>query len=450
MTQQTRAQKRDMTKGAIMPHVFRMSAPMVIGIGSIISFSLADTYFIGQLGATELAAIGYTFPVTTMFFNLIFGMAIAMSAVVSRKVGAGLMDDVRKTATIGLMIVFLFSCFMAVMGYMFMGPIFKSMGAGDDVMPIIREYMSIWFFGAIFLSIPVVANSAIRGMGDAFWPAVVMVSVAVVNIILDPILIFGLFGAPRLEVQGAAIASLIAYIVSMCGAMSIIIFREKLLAPLCLVCAQSWRVIAKPLLVIAIPVSLANVIAPVISYGYTMILSDLGDEAVAGFGVAMRFEAFALIPIMAIAGGMAPLIGQNYGAGLYDRVNEALSKALKFGVIYGLGCAVVMAIIAKPVATVFSDDKIVRDFVAHYMIMVPISFVGLNVFLVTTSSMNAMDRARTALSLNFIKSFGVALPAAYLFTNSHGEIGFLGAIIVTNIAAAVCAGMYLKRLYCKV
>ena len=437
--------KRDMTKGDIMAHVVRMALPMTIGIGAIISFSLADTYFIGQLGATELAAIGYTFPVTTMIFNIVFGMAIAMSAVISRKIGAGDSEQVRITASVGITISVLTASLLSILGYVFLEPIFKGLGAGDDVMPIIRDYMPIWFIGAIFLSVPVVANSALRGTGDGFWPAFVMVMVAVVNIILDPILIFGLFGAPRLEVQGAAIASMISYIVAMIAAMSILICRENLFSVICLFCKKSWQVSAKPLLAIAIPVALANLITPLTSYGYTMILSNIGDEAVAAYGVASRVEAFALIPIMALAGGIAPLIGQNYGAGLKDRVGEALGKAIRFALFYGIACAVVSALVANSVASAFSADKNVIAMTASYLIFVPISYFAMNVFLVTTSAMNALGKPKAALVLNIIKAFVLAIPLSILLSHYFGMEGFIASVAITNIVCGI-SYFYLRSM----
>lgn len=443
------SRKRDMTEGPIWSHVWRMSAPMIIGIGSIVSFALADTYFIGKLGADQLAAIGYTFPITTMFFNIVFGMAIAMSAVVSRKVGSKLFEEVKTTVTIGITMVLIISILLSLLGQMLLIPLFESLGAGPDVMPYIREYMPIWFIGAVFLSVPVVANAAIRGMGDPLWPAIIMVMIAVLNIILDPILIFGLFGAPRLEVQGAAIASLISYIIAFSVVISLLIFREKVLTPLCVFSSQAWRLASKPLLAIAIPVSLANLVTPLMAYGYTMILSSLGDQAVAGYGVVSRFEAFALIPIMALAGGLAPLIGQNYGAGHMHRVEEAISKGLKFAVYYGLGASIVLAIIAMPVAKSFSDDPSIHDFVTKYLWFVPFSFIGLNMFLVVTSSMNASGKPRTSLILNIIRAFILALPAAWLFVKGMGEDGFYIAIILTNIVSAICALYYVKTMRCK-
>ena len=440
--------KRDMTKGAILPHVFRMAFPMAVGIGAIISFSIADTYFIGQLGATELTAISFTMPVTTLFFNLVFGLAIAMSAVVSRKMGAGLREEVRITATVGVAMAVILSTFMAIIGYMLIGPIFQGLGAGDATMPIIREYMPIWLFGSIFLSIPVVANSAIRGTGDALWPALVMIIIAVVNIALDPILIFGLLGAPALGVQGAAIASTIAYVIAAIVALSILGIRERLLAPLCLFVSSSWRLVAKPLLAIAIPVSLGNVITPIVTYGYTSILADMGNEFVAGYGVASRIEAFMLIPIMAMAGGIAPLIGQNFGAGLQDRVAEALKKAVSFALIYAVFSAIVMYLTANMVAMQFSDDPIVQAFSKSYLVYVPLSFIGLYVFSVITSAMNATGFPRHSLVLNIIKSFIIGLPLAYFMANMYGSDGFIMAIIVTNLSALFMVLFFVKRIRC--
>ena len=446
---QSRAQKRDLTQGPIIPHVIRLALPMTIGIGSIISFSIADTYFIGQLGGKELAAIGFTMPITTLYFNLIFGMAIAMSAVVSRKIGSKLIDDVKQTVVIGLAMSALLGCGLATLGYLLMDPIFSSMGAGDEMLPIIRSYMTIWFMGAVFLSLPIVANSAMRGMGDAYGPAAVMVLVAIINIILDPILIFGLLGAPRMGVQGAAVASVVAYFISTIAALSLLIFRERAIQLRYLLSSSAWRLASKSLLVIAIPVSLSSAIVPLLAYGYTSFLAMISHEAVAGFGVVSRFEAFALIPVMALAGGMSPLIGQNYGAGRQDRIHEAVTKAIKFGVLYGIGAGIFLMAMARPIAVVFSDVPAIQLFITDYLFFVPLSLVGLNVFVIITSMMNAVEHAKIGLTLNLVKSFLIALPLAYFGIKYMGETGFIGAIIVTNFTGAAMAMCYIRSIRCK-
>ncbi len=440
--------KRDMTKGEIVPHMLRMTWPMTIGIGAIISVSLVDTYFISRIGTDELAAISYTFPIVTLMFNIIFGMAIAMSAVISRKVGAQKFDEVKQITMIGLAMVVILTLALVVLTFAFAETLFAAMGAGQRMQSLIMDYMSIWLLGATFLSIPVVADSAIRGMGDPISPAIVMLSVALTNFILDPIFIFGWFGFPAMGLQGAAIASVTAYVVGMVAALWILGAREKLITLAPLVNKLCWSNGFKALAVIAIPVGIANAITPIVSYGYTAILSNIGHEAVAGFGVATRLEAFALIPIMALAGGVAALIGQNYGAGLFDRVNTALRLSIKFALFYGIGCAIILAILATPVANLFTDNASTYDFIKSYLLYIPISFVGLNIFLVVTASMNAMERPKTALGLNLMRSFILALPLAYILTITQMTEGFLWSIVITNAISMGMALICMKRLDC--
>ncbi len=446
--QSQKTTKRDMTKGEIVPHIMRMTLPMTIGIGAIICVSLVDTYFVSLLGSGPLTAMGYAFPVITLFFNMIFGMAIAMSAVVSRKIGAQKTEEVKETVIVGLTSILILTAILAFAFLTISDTLFAAMGADALTRDLIHEYMDIWFIGAIFLGIPVVANSAIRGAGDSVSPAVVMTTIAVVNLILDPILIFGFMGIPAMGLAGAAWATVIAYIAGAVTSLAILWIKEKLIHFYPLLCRESWKRSLKALFIIAIPVSLANIITPLVAYGYTTILSGIGDDAVAGFGVVTRVEAFALIPIMALAGGIAPLIGQNYGAGFSDRVEEAIRKAMKFSIVYGIGCAVFLGVFSYAIAMMFSDDQDIRSFITHYLIYVPISLIGLSIFLVVTSAMNAMEQPKISLVLNIVRAFVLALPLAWLMTVYYGEAGFLWSIIITNALSFIMAVICIKRLDC--
>lgn len=448
-TKTTRTQKRDMTQGSILRHILRMAVPMLIGIGAIISFSLVDTYFISQLGTKELAAIGYTFPITNLYFNLVFGMAIAMSAVISRTIGKKDMQDVRQIATIGLAMIVIFAASLSCIMLIFSDRIFTFMGAEGDVLRLVRSYMDIWLIGGIPLAVSIIGNSVIRGMGDAIPQTIIMVSMVIVNCILDPILIFGLFGAPALGMEGAAYASITAYFFAVTASLSILVIREGAITLPALLSRKEWSVAAKALLVIAIPVGLANSIGPLVGYGYTAFLSDVSREAVAGFAVIGGFQALSLIPIMALSGGISPLIGQNYGAGLQDRINEALRLAMRFAVYYGLFCAALFAGLSFVIPQIFSDHVLVQNFIGAFLLITPLSFIGLNLFLVTTSAMNATERPRTALALNIMRSFIIDLPLAWILIGAYGTAGFLASIIITNSVSGVCALFYVKTLRCK-
>lgn len=439
--------KRDLTQGHILPHVFRLALPMAWGIAAIISFSIVDTYFIGQLGAVELAAIGYTNPVTTFFFNIIFGLAIAMSSVVSRRIGNKKRDEAQVIVTIGLAIAVLLGILLVGIGYAVMTPVFTAMGADAQTMPLIRDYMGIWFIGALFLPIPIVANAAIRGMGDAMIPAVVMTAVAVVNGILDPIFIFGLFGFPRMELQGAALATSLSYFAGTVTILGVLIAREKILVLSAMLKRAAWRLAVSDLMAVAVPVSLAGIIAPTTFYGFNYILSGLGHEAVAGYGMVSRFEAFMVIPIMALAGGMAPLIGQNWGAGLQTRVHQAIRKAVMLCLAYTVISMIVILMFSRPVAAAFNDNVMVRDFAAGYMIWTAFSYIGFYFAALTNSMMNAVGWAKAGLTAVLVKSFVVALPLAFILVDLYASRGFFMANFAANIVGGMIAVYFLRKIW---
>jgi len=448
MTEDTvRSSKRDLTKGAILPHVVRIALPMAWGITAIISFALADTYFVGQLGAVELAAMGFTHPVTMFFFNITFGLAIGMSSVVSRRIGNKKPEEVRIIITIGLVIALLFSLLLVVIAYQIMDPVFMAMGADSEILPFIHDYMHIWLVGALFLPIPIVANAALRGMGDATMSAVVMSIVALVNIVLDPIFIFGLFGFPRMALQGAALATAIGYFVGMVVILSILIFREKVLVLSAICKRTAWRMTSSSLLTVAIPVSLASIIAPMTFYGFNYILSDLGNEAVAAYGIVNRFEAFLVIPIMALAGGIAPIIGQNWGAGLQNRVRAAITISVKLCLIYTVISMAFVFAFNRPVVHAFNENDVVRHFAMGYLVWTTFSYVGFYFSSMVGSMMNALGWAKINLSLIVVRSFVVALPLAFLLVPLYKETGFFMANTMVNIFGVSTSVYFLHRMW---
>jgi Na+-driven multidrug efflux pump len=308
--------------------------------------------------------------------------------------------------------------------------------------------MPLWFVSSVFLAVPMVANAAMRGVGNAFWPSVVMVSFAIINAILDPMFIFGYGIIPAFGIKGAAIASVFAASIACLMAFYILAIRENLLSLKCLLEKSVWGKASRTLLVIAIPVSLGSLILPIVSYIYTGFLADIGNTAVAAFGVVTRLEAFILIPIMAIAGGMAPLIGQNYGAGAYDRILKALSQASVFIACYAIISGVVAFIAATYLANIFSNSHETGIFIRDYMMIVPLSYIGLYFFAMLGSVLNALNRAKEGLYLMIIRSFAIAVPIAAYLTHTHGENGFLWSIVITNGLALLMAVAYLQSIRC--
>lgn len=435
----------DLTTGPITSHLIRLTIPMIWGILAIVSFQLVDTWYISMLGSTELAAIAFTFPVTYILFSLVLAQGIAASSVLSRLIGKGNLNRVRRVATHAILFAFCSGIFFAAVGLLCTDPLFKAMGAGPEMMPIIRDYMHIWFAGSVFLTVPMVGNSAMRALGDTRTPAVIMITAAIINALLAPVLVFGLFGLPRLEVQGAAIATLLANIGTTATALYVLYYKKHLISRNrrhLVLFADSVR----KLLVVAIPVSLATIMQPIAGAVLTALLAQHGTSAVAAFGIVNRIEAFMFVIIMALATAMSPIIGQNWGAGLYDRVRETLNKAIKFAVIWSLTSAALLVIFAGPIARAFTDDPQIIHETMMYFWIVPVTYALGNLVQGWSSAFNAMGMPRQSFMMIFIKLIVISIPAAIIGSHYYGVNGIWLSIATVNVVTGIGFHLYNRRL----
>lgn len=442
------ANKGDLTNGSIKNHLIRLTIPMIWGLFAVIAVQLADTYFISLMDDTDiLAGISLTFPVTMIISHIVFGINIAMSSNVSRLLGANKRDEAKVIVLHGILMAFAASSVIAIGTYLSLEPIFKLLGADETTLPTIQQYMPVWLIASAILAIPVNSNSAVRASGNTFTPAMVMTCIALVNFILDPLLIFGLFGFPELGVKGAAIATLIAYCCGLVFALYIMLTKEKLIAVDGLH-LDKFKASLKKLGVIAIPAGIANIIGPGTNAVVMAMLAKYGNEAVAAMGIVSRIEAFSLILVLALATGMAPIIGQNWGAEKFDRVHRTINLAIIFNLIWSLCVAIILGMSALQIAGAFSDDPAVIYYAKLYFWIVPISFAFGNLVFGWSSAFNAMGLPKKAFMMIFVKSIIITVPAVLLGAKFGGVIGIFIALMAANF---ISGGLfhYLSRRDCQ-
>ena len=239
-------------------------------------FNLVDTFFIGRLGTTELAAISFTFPVVFLLGSIAMGLGIGISSVISRAIGEGDHHKVQRLTTDGLILSLIIVGVLAIIGILTIEPLFRLIGATSETLPLIKQYMKIWYLGIVFLVVPMVGNNAIRATGDTKSPSIIMMIGAGINAILDPLLIFGIGFFPRLEISGAALATVIARATTLIAALWILGHREKMLSlsrPQIKSMWDSWRKI----LYIGIPAAGMHMLVPInagiITCGYIFIIA---------------------------------------------------------------------------------------------------------------------------------------------------------------------------------
>lgn len=402
-----------LTTGPVARRLAGMSIPMAWGILAIITFAIADTYFVGQLGTTPLAALAFTFPLVMAVRSLALGMGIGTASVLARAVGGSSAEEVRRLTTDSLIISTLLITALAIVGMLTISPLFRLMGAGARELPLIREYMLVWYLGMPFMVVPMIGNFAMRSAGEARLPSLLMIVAAFINAGLDPLLIFGWGPIAALGIQGAAVASLLARLCTLVAALFILHHRMHMIAwtwPKLKHLWTSGREIGK----IAGPAVATNVINPLAVGVVTAIVAGYGPTAVAGFGVATRIEALALIPILALTAGLGPLVGQNWGASERQRVAEALRVSAKFCVIWGVCVAGVLALVAPVIVPLFDSQPETIAAACAYLWIVPISFTAYGVLICVNTALNAAGRPLIATTLMTVRTFGIYVPLAWL------------------------------------
>jgi len=425
--------------------LFRMTVPMIFGILAMVAFHLTDTFFVAQLGTNALAAMSFTFPVVFVIHSISMGLGVGVSAVVSRVIGSGDHDQVRRLTTDSLVLAMLVVGFFVATGLLTIDPLFRLLGATDEIVPLVKSYMRIWYTGVLFVVIPMVGNSAIRATGDTKTPSLIMVAAVTVNVILDPLLIFGIGPFPRMELAGAALATVFARATALLVSLWVLGRRERMLTLVLLPIRnliRSWRSV----LYIGLPTAGTNMIVPVALGIITRMVAEYGPQPVAALGVATRIDPFALAVIFALSASLGPFVGQNLGAGRYDRIKLAVLYSQRFAVGWGLLMLAVLALSARPIASLFSDTPAVVDTTVRYLRLVPIGYGLQGVLLLSNMALNILKKPLHAASLNLTQMFVLYIPLAFIGSRLMGVPGIFGAAAVANIVAGTAAFFWLRRV----
>jgi len=419
-----------LTEGPIGPMLIKLTIPMIFGILSMAIYNIVDTYFVGRLGKEQLAALAFTFPVIMVVQSISHGIGMGTSAVVSRALGARDKESVHRYATDSLVLGLLIVGICAVAGLLTIEPLFRLLGAGEEIIPYIREYMSIWYLGVIFVVVPMIGNNSIRATGDTRTPGIIMVIGALINAIFDPLLIFGLGPFPALGIRGAAVATLIGRSSTFFVAIYVLAVRERLLCftlPRPAEVLRSW----KDILHIGIPNAATKMITPLGAGAVTRIISVYGPLAVAGYGVATRIEFFALTAINALSSVIGPFIGQNIGAGLGGRVKTAFKKSELYSGIIGTGLFLFFLVTAPWVARLFNEDIQVYSVTTRYLRIVSCMYGLQGFYFIVVSGLNVLKKPLKAASLSLMQMFILIVPLSLLGSRFFGITGVFAGIAVS-------------------
>jgi putative MATE family efflux protein len=410
----------------------------------MILFYLADTWYVSQLGTRELAALGFTFPATIMVTYLGVGLGIGTSAMVARSLGANKREQAVEFAFAAVAFGYIFGLLIIYPAIASIPWIFTLMGASPQTLVLINEFMGFWYLGIPLILGQFAGTAVMRACGNSKLQGRMMMMAAATNAILDPILIFGPGPLPAFGIRGAAIATVLTWVLTNAFIWYYLVRKEqmvKLAWPGVRKLVQDWTQLLK----ITLPAALANMITPLATGVITATLAAYGPSAVAAYGVVMRIEALVLIVMLGMSMSLPPFISQNFGAGAYDRLRQGLKLSLKFIMALQFALYVLVALAAPFVAALFSPEMAVREVVITILRILPASYAFQGMVVLSASSFNAMHAPRNALITSLLRFFIFYVPLALLGASLGGISGLFIGAAVGNLLAGLLITWWINR-----
>ncbi len=426
-----------LTHGSVGQHLFQQTLPMVVGILAILSVGLIDAYFIGQLGKDPLTAVSFIFPVIFALSSLGVGVIAGIASVVSRALGAAQKDRAQGLVALGLVAATVFGLIITALLLMFKTSLFQLMNAPDDLLPMIDGYMTPFALGFPLLLISMGANGALRAQGMAGKASLILITLALTNWILDPLLISGLGFFEGFGIRGAAYATVIGWGFGAIVSLSLVAMSPVGLSFTALKAAHPKDDLGA-LVRVGGPAAISNSVNPLGLSVMTAMLAQYGDAAVAAFGAGGRLQAVAVVPLLALSSSIGAIVGQNWGAGYANRARRALWLALGFCLVYSLTSGALLALFREPLAHIFTDDPVVIHAMAVYLLISVWGYAGYGVVIVVNGAMNAIDRASWALGQSLFRVFAVMIPVAWgLSTVLEMRSVYVGELLANLVGGVV-------------
>ena len=433
-----------LTEGGIAGPLFYLSLPIVVTNLLQTAYNLADTFWLGQYSTEALAAISFAFPMVFLLLSLGMGLTVAGSVLVAQHTGADERAEAEYAASQTMAFTLIAAVLLGAVGYFVVDDLIRFFGASPAVAPLATDYMQVVSLGLVFMFGFFVFIALMRGYGDTVTPMVVMFGTVVINIILDPFLIFGWGPFPELGVEGAAIATIFTRGLAMAVGLAILLGGRRGVTIHVRQMVPSGTYLRK-LLRIGAPASI-EVTGRAVSVNMMLFIVGLfSTTIVAGFGVGIRILSVIFLPAVAAAQGVETMTGQNIGAGREDRAAATNHFAAKAMFLILTGAGIVIFVGARPVVGVFTDDPAVIDAGVTFLRIVAPTFGFMGIMRAYTGGFRGVGKTLTAAAIAIGTFGGFRFPFAWVVSQQIGETGIWLAFAVSNVIGASVAFLWFRR-----
>ena len=440
----------DLLGGPVGKNLFYLSLPVIVINLLHTAYNLADTFWLGQYSGDALAAITFAFPLVFFLISLGMGLAVAGSVLVAQFEGSGNSKKRNYAASQTIAFSALASILLGLFGYFFIGDIVSLLGATGNVAASASGYLQIISIGLFSMFGFLVFQSLMRGFGDTVTPMVLMLGTVILNIIIDPLFIFGWWIIPEMGVEGAAVATILSRALSLMIGIWIL-FTGRRGLKISLAGMKPDFDFFKKMMNIGVPASIEGAGRSISVNAVTAVVGwSFANPVVAGFGIGIRIFSMIFLPATAVGRGVESMTGQNLGAGNFDRAGETAKVGAKYTFLILTGLGIFTFIFADQIAGVFigggqENSALIAQTGADFLRYVALSFGFIGVLRSYNGSFRGAGKTVTAAIISIATLGVIRLPLAYIGAIKIGPKGVWTAFFISNIAGALIAYTWYQK-----
>ncbi|WP_417265227.1 MATE family efflux transporter [Brumimicrobium sp.] len=437
---------RNLTEGSILSSLINLSVPIILANALQSMYQLIDTFWLGRLGANAVAAVSLSFPILFLILSLGGGLTLAGSVIVAQAKGARNQKNVNYSSSQTVFVIFFLSIFLSVVTFYVAEPLMQLVGAGPEILADSVIYFKYSSFGFMFLFMFFVFQALMRGIGNVWLPMYIVLGTVLLNLVLDPLFIFGFGSFEGMGVAGAAIASVITQGISAVAGIVILLKGKRGIK--IKFSQMKWDFgWTKKMFAIGIPSSLEQSARAGAMTMLVVLVTSFGSEVVAAYGIGVRILSLIVIPALGFSIATTTLVGQNIGARQIKRAEQVGDMSAKIAFFGLTGVGMLLFFFAEPITAFFvpNDPQVIKDSALFIKIMAP-SFGLLGLQQVLNGVFNGAGFTQVSLLISIFGLWMIRFPVAYLLSNNTtlDEVGLWWSFPISNFMAAVVGFIYYK------
>lgn len=421
---------------SIFRQIFKLATPMIVGFFFITSYNFVDRFFVSRLGDLAIAAIGMAFTVQLIMISLGSGIGVGVNSFISRNLGSK-KEDVSIDAALHTFILALtIGVAFTILGLLIQKHLFEFLGAKGELLKLIMDYLTVIFVFAPVSLLSMFSSGIFQGWGDTVSPMKFMMVGTVLNLTLDPLLIFGLGPFPELGIRGAALASGIGRSFSLLYMLFVLFIRKR---PTHLVFSKfkfNWQIV-KGILQVGFPSSLSQILTSVAMGFIFLILKPFGDDARAAYTIVFTYEVVIFLPTIGVSQAITILTGHNFGARLIDRIKEIYHKGIVVSFSMMTFTSVIILISPRTFASVFAQSNGVLEISALALRIIAVGYLFVSPYFCSIASFQGLGMGRQYLIANIFRMFILQIPFAFVGGLLFNLTGVWIGMMSVNILSAL-------------